>query len=732
MRIAALALLLLLQDPPKPWIGVSMTLESNIPKAEGVSAKAAIRVADLPASSPALKAGVKTGDLIVGIDGRDWDVDAKEIINAFRSAVGGRKVGDVVALRIVRDEIEGMPAGPIEEEVRKRGELTLRHKVSLLEVKVTLEARPADAMAQKKIPEKPDFEPKAWPEEALAKSLVEEKKLGDAYADLRARLAKLHASADAFRLTSVAHVHRHPWQLRTCVRRERVDIEWPGPLAPERPVIPQDFNDLLTHVKTIRELRDEAFKPLSADEMKFLDANIDSLASRFAEHIYLDSDPDKERYARHVKVLNLVTRVDYSKLAAAQLRFAWVLRGLETVRADLTKEWAAKGKPEGVFYEKDGVVVSGHGTTWHRTKADVIIDLGGNDFYSNPPAIVQIDYGGDDAYEATGPWAQGAGRLGISCLVDVAGNDSYIGTRWAQGAAILGVGMLVDQAGDDTYRGDTFCQGVGLWGLGLLHDASGRDRYDAHYMSQGVGLPGGSGVLRDDSGDDHYYAKGTKPTNYGDAGIFDAWSQGCGLGFRQHASGGVGMLEDSAGNDVYEAGNFSQGGGYYFGVGEMRDFAGDDRYIGSRYNQGFAAHQAVGFFEDLKGNDHYTTRQGVAQGLAWDECVTVFVDHEGDDTYEGGAFFSQGASAHNSIAVFLDLAGKDRYRYPQQAAAGGNDYHGGTSLSLFIDAGGAADEYAGADRNNAIFFSGEHGFACDLPGSIEDVLKDGAFRKLLR
>jgi len=727
MRIAALALLLLLQDPPKAWIGVSMTLESSVPKMEGVSAKAAIRVADLPVSSPALKAGVKTGDLIVGIDGKDWDIDAKEIINAFRAAVGGRRVGDVVALRIVRDEIEGMPAGPIEEEVRKRGELTLRHKVSLIEIKVTLEARPETGS---KVMKEVAIEPRAWPEEALAKSLVEEKKLVDAYADVRQRLAKLHTTADAFRLDRVAHVHRHPWQLRTSdvffgqYRSQYRDL-------PAKPARPRDLAELREWLRATRQTRDEAFKALSADDMKFLDANLDSLTNRFAEQIYLDSDPDKERYARHVKVLQLAARVDLAKLHALYYALHAVV-STDELRAALTKEWEAKGKPEGVFYDQDGIVVSGHGSTWHRNKADVIIDLGGNDFYTNPPAVLQIDYGGDDAYEATGAWAQGAGRLGVSCLIDVAGNDSYVATRWAQGAAVLGAGALVDQAGDDTYRGDAFVQGVALWGKATLTDLSGNDRYEAHYMSQALGLPGGEAALDDVRGDDHYYAKGTKPTNYGDYGIFDAWSQGCGLGFRQHASGGVGMLVDSAGNDVYEAGNFSQGGGYYFGLGEMRDLAGDDRYIGSRYNQGFAAHQAVGFFEDLKGNDHYTTRQGVAQGLAWDECVTVFVDHEGDDTYEGGAFFSQAASAHNSICVFLDLAGKDRYRYPQQAAAGGNDYHGGTSLSLFVDAGGAADEYAGADRNNAILFSGEHGFACDLPGSIDDALKDGAFKKLIR
>ena len=37
------------------------------------------------------------------------------------------------------------------------------------------------------------------------------------------------------------------------------------------------------------------------------------------------------------------------------------------------------------------------------------------------------------------------------------------------------------------------------------------------------------------------------------------------------------------GDDVYDAGNFSQGTGYYFGVGVLDDASGNDRYLGSRY-----------------------------------------------------------------------------------------------------------------------------------------------------
>lgn len=327
---------------------------------------------------------------------------------------------------------------------------------------------------------------------------------------------------------------------------------------------------------------------------------------------------------------------------------------------------------------------------------------------------------------ASGPDPQGeCGLLGVGILLDAAGDDSYVALRLAQGAAYLGVGLLVDEEGDDTYRGHALVQGAGLFGAGLLVDRDGDDRYEAHVLAQAVGMPGGAGLLADRRGDDRYYAKGTHPTSYGTPGVFEGWSQGCGVGFRTLASGGFALLHDGGGRDRFEAGNFSQGGGYYYGLGVL--CAGgdeDDLYVGSRYAQGFAAHQAVGAFVDEGGGDRYVTRHAVGQGLAWDECVSLFVDESGDDVYDGGDSFSQGASAHNSIAVFWDRRGADRYLSPPSLGqAGGNDYHGGTSLSVFIDEGGDRDTYAGAPIEGApAHAAGEHGIVADLPGTLAAAL----------
>ena len=341
------------------------------------------------------------------------------------------------------------------------------------------------------------------------------------------------------------------------------------------------------------------------------------------------------------------------------------------------------------------------------------------------PAALLIDFAGDDAYESTFDWSQSAARMGYSMLIDRKGNDSYIARQWAQGAAVLGAALFLDESGNDTYRADQFAQGAAAWGIAVHLDYAGDDIYDAHQLSQGVGLPGGAGWLLDANGNDSYYAKGTQPTNYGDAGIFDSWSQGSAIGFRGLQSGGVAVLLDGGGKDRYEAGNFSQGGGYYFGIGMLRDEGNaDDVYIGSRYNQGFAAHQAIGYFEEMGGNDHYTTRQAVAQGSSWDETIAMFIDHSGDDVYEGGAFYSQGASAHNGFCVFLDLGGKNRFIYSMpQASSGPNDYHGGSSFSLFVAAEDHGNSYASGMKPSSIHKQGEHGVFVDLTRSIETALR---------
>jgi len=115
--------------------------------------------------------------------------------------------------------------------------------------------------------------------------------------------------------------------------------------------------------------------------------------------------------------------------------------------------------------------------------------------------------------------------------------------------------------------------------------------------------------------------------------------------------------------------------------------------------------------------------------LAWDESVALFREEGGDDRYEGGGF-SQGASAMNGWIMFLELGGRDTYLYTDQATSNSNDYHGGTSLSFFIDAGGEEDVYH-KKKNNNLSHGGQHWLFLDLPGTIAAALKDDAWQKLV-
>ena len=431
-----------------------------------------------------------------------------------------------------------------------------------------------------------------------------------------------------------------------------------------------------------------------------------------------------------------MSRVPRRPLYVAALSWARLsdVAWLDAQRADLSREADAA---KDYFLRKETphgeIVLGGSGRNRYRGfEPALVVDLGGDDIYSNNagaarwdalPCAAVIDLGGDDAYEATERFTQGSAFGGVGLLVDTSGDDRHVGGDFSQASAFLGIAAIVDFAGNDLWHAGRLSQSCAAWGLSLLYDAAGNDTYQSPGLGQGFGLPGGFAILHDVAGDDRYFAKGGPPTGYGTQGVFDAWAQGCGMGFRQLQSGGIGILADDAGHDDMEAGNFAQGGGYYRGWGLLR--AGgrdDDSYIGSRYNQGFCAHAALGTFLEDGGDDRYVTRDGVIAGLAWDQGVTYFLDASGDDTYLAGGF-SLAASAHNAFSYFVDRAGSDRYAGTAAALAGPNDYHGGTSFSLFLDLGTGRDQYPDDLGRAKVKTNGAHGIAMDKPGTLEDLAR---------
>lgn len=573
--------------------------------------------------------------------------------------------------------------------------------------------------------------------------------------DLLRRLRELADRGDRVRPTLVSLVQREPSLLPLLLRTERQHLltdvlrlqlanAWPRPReagharvqGSDEAEINWDrcLDELVRRIDNVGSLTREALRGLTREERKFLVTNWQSLGARLREGIYLHTDDDSGRKQVNLRVVELVQKIDLDRLEVAARHLAWFdqpglgerLQKLATAAGrDVTAERIAERTTAW-----GRLVIAGTSPQVHRQPGVAfLIDLGGDDVYAAPTGGnasevdrevrlgrrvgIVLDYDGNDSYEATCFGSLGSGILGCGLLIDFAGNDRYLGSEWTQGCAFGGVGILVDHGGDDHYRADLFAQGVAFHGVGLLLDHDGDDQYDARGYAQGMALPGGDAALFDLAGDDRYFAKGAIPTNYGDTGVFDAWAQGCGMGLRHIASGGVGRLIDHRGDDRYEAGNFAQGGGYYYGLGALRDDQGDDHYIGSRYNQGFSAHQAVGFFWEGHGADRYETRFGVISGVAWDESITLFADWSGDDWHGPAGPFSLGASAHNSLTVYLDAGGRDTYLHRELARAGPNSYHDGTSFSLFLELGGEADTYLGADRNGTRQESGEHSLFVD-------------------
>jgi len=766
------------------YIGVQMSVVAEPP---GIQVQ-------VVGDSPAERSGLRSGDIITAIEGMKLEGDPAGFLAVLEEALGGKQVGDPLALTVYRpgpqiallvdgepyaveDPLAALAALAESAAPGQRISLELVNEPATLELTVILGSRPQVAVGvippnDVLFPPDQDQHPEV---RGLMELLIGAAGIAPECDDLLQRLDTRATPDDGYRLKRVTYLLRDGLKTEGMVRglsdelisrasagvngcngvlesvREMLDL----------PVVKTARVPLATglsaegHMDQIYSVLEAtaahvraAFAAFSEEDRRFLESQREELTDVFCWMTYIHEDDHRARRQGNLKLVELAKRIDYQELMLAQKELAQLANAayLETLRRDLAKEFAGRLNESDLLVRETPLgklIISGTGHTWRqRDFAALVIDLGGDDFYTTNagagvslehPVGVLIEFRGNDAYESTLRYSQGSGSMGVGMLLDLSGDDEYVGLQWCQGTGFMGGGMLLDLAGDDVYRGEELMQGAGIFGWGVKLDCGGNDRTEAQCKSQGFGGARGVGMHIDLRGDDYCYAKGKYPTGYGDPGIFDAWSQGCAQGFRGYASGGLAAMVDVQGDDYYEAGNFSQGGGYYFGLGWLHDTEGDDHYVGSRYNQGFCAHQAVGCFLEDSGSDWYQTRQAVAQGLAWDECVTMFVEGGGNDRYEGGTGFSQGASAHNSLCVFWDRGGEDTYDYkPGQARAGGNDYHGGTSLSLFIDEGGADDAYnSKQSANDLIQWWPEYGVFCDLPGSIMDALGGNEWTALI-
>lgn len=360
----------------------------------------------------------------------------------------------------------------------------------------------------------------------------------------------------------------------------------------------------------------------------------------------------------------------------------------------------------------------------------IAIDLGGVDDYGydevasrfDAPELLPADdagrvapAGGYGAYSASEHFRQGAARNGIAMLFDLGDeNDRYRSLRGSQGYAHLGVGVLFDAGGDDDYAIEATGQGAAVLGIGLLVDVAGADTYRAFTQAQGFGFTGAIGSLVDRAGNDDYDCDNGDPA-FGGLPVYltpqlpdtgnTSMCQGAGYGDRNDSSplsslsGGLGVLRDREGDDIYEASVFAQGTGYWEGVGLLADGDGEDRYDARWYVQGGAAHYAVGVLADGGGGrDDFglsLPQINVTMGGGHDFSLGALLSSSGGDTFAAPSL-ALGASNCNGIGLFVDASGVDEYVLASDLAAGLGNISSeclaarpdAVSLGIMLDGGG--------------------------------------------
>ena len=458
---------------------------------------------------------------------------------------------------------------------------------------------------------------------------------------------------------------------------------------------------------------DSAFVNLTSAERQLLVDSIPFLLAQFAQHGRLDRGSRSE-YEACLTALLLAKKVDLQPffLAAAQLeQVVAILRKSSALHYPKEPFQTPNGLSGPLVYAREtslGWILIGSNKANFYGRDDIfcIIELGGDDVYAmstpsseRPSVRLYIDYSGDDHYLGESGSAVG----GIEFVVDYEGNDLYTGDSIALGFSFCGIGLLWDSAGNDQYISKRLAQGAAFFGAGLLIDDTGSDLYAIGHKGQGLGGMLGWGMLADLSGEDLYLADHHASSTYGAERDFAGWAQGVGFGFRGQGSGGIGILYDREGNDRYQAGEFSQGLGYFFALGVLYDQAGDDAYRGRRYAQGASAHQAIGVLFDERGNDRYRAKTAAAQGAGWDASIGLLRDDEGDDLYRA-EHLSQGAAAMNSWGLLVDRQGRDRYEaFSGQGLGGSVKYWGGRgaqNVGGLVDIGDQPDRYNQVGRND--------------------------------
>jgi hypothetical protein len=383
-----------------------------------------------------------------------------------------------------------------------------------------------------------------------------------------------------------------------------------------------------------------------------------------------------------------------------------------------------------------------------------VVTLGGNNKFHEGttslerPVLVVLNLGGKSVYQGTKPGVQGGAILGVSMVVNLEGGNVYEARDVAQGSCLSGVGIVLDFGGDNKYRGLRRVQGHALGGLGLLIARGRQNDYHAAMWAQGFGSPLGFGLIDNLGGYDHYYCGGLYTNSYKpETPGYEGWGQGVGAGIRQSADGGIGVLLDGGGHNVYEFDYLSHGGGYWCGLGFARDFGPGNQclicrknfYGGERTEQlfqrfgcGWGCHYAAGFCFGDGGDDVYEgTIMGT--GMGWDCSIGVLCDFGKNVRCKATGGLTQGCGAQASLGILYHYGDGGVYDgYGQGYAPSGISYHKlpycGGNFSFLVDYGSKNTFGCGADTHSYTQRGAAGGFLISRP-THDEAHADGAQEK---
>ena len=495
----------------------------------------------------------------------------------------------------------------------------------------------------------------------------------------------------------------------------------------------QSWQDALQRIRDVLQdsarLRNEALQDLTDEQRAFMLQQAGQLITNFSAQTACQED----RYESLLADLQFFTlaaeHIDWAKMAAATKSLSrlteesW-LKQLTTLAKqqpilDTEYDWISGSLVWAEETEHGWIIIGGPDDNSYRLDRPVavLIDIGGNDTYRGMVAAndleigvsLVVDVGGDDTYTSH-TFGMATGRLGVGMLVDCDGNDTWTLADGSGGTGFAGIGVLQKRRGNGQFTGSRWTIGTAMAGMGLVFGGLGDDHYQGDIYSIGVGGPLGVGVVIDLAGDDHYrcgfrYGSGYNQSDApnakpGDPNFqYEGWGLGIGLGRRFYPwlteeqqefrlaqlAGGLGVLIDFEGDDIYESSNFSLGCGYYFGAGLKLDVAGNDEYRTARYGNAAGAHQAIGLAIDYDGSDHYqSTGPTYHGGCAWDHSVFMCIDGGvQNDRYDLQQTSGLGVADHGSLGVFANLGGDNRYVAGSGLGKGGHD-----SLGIFFDRSG--------------------------------------------